>query len=171
MIKQCTDCDRAPVLGGHTGKQWGCTGCGTRGPENDRDGERWNRLVTRAKDYDAAFEMAVRMYFRLGGHMTVQEDDVMGPRTCTIRVDDPVMDATDGAHPAWWRGVEHVATHTPPSELAYRVNSYIEATDPCDKVAELDDASRDQLCPDGTCRYCDMRWALKRLKQKAQPVA
>lgn len=24
-------------------------------------------------------------------------------------VDDPIWDATDGAHPAWWRGHDHAA--------------------------------------------------------------
>ncbi|TPJ86916.1 MULTISPECIES: hypothetical protein [unclassified Mesorhizobium] len=35
---------------------------------------------------------------------------VAAPPAPTAAVDDPELDATDGAHPAWWRGHDHTAT-------------------------------------------------------------
>lgn len=36
-----------------------------------------------------------------------RDDECFGKRTCTIQVDDPALDATDLAHPAWFRGSDH----------------------------------------------------------------
>jgi len=36
-----------------------------------------------------------------------RDDEVLGARICNLMIDDPGLDATDGAHEAWWRGDDH----------------------------------------------------------------
>lgn len=42
------------------------------------------------------------------GRLVAQADHERRVRSFVL-VDDPELDATDGAHPAWWRGHEHTA--------------------------------------------------------------
>jgi hypothetical protein len=54
-------------------------------------------------------------------HTFTQKDEVLGERECTIEVDDPGLDATDGAHPAWWRGSDHAC-----QAIARNLNSILD---------------------------------------------
>jgi hypothetical protein len=57
----------------------------------------------------------------------------LGPKA----VDDPILDATDGAHPAWWRGDDHGAVMA-----AIRLEKAVDGKDLGDDVIGSPDIER-----------------------------
>lgn len=54
----------------------------------------------------------------------VRNDEVLGRRDCTIEVDDPGLDSTDAAHPAYFRGQDQAVNH-----LVVRLNKVLDGGD------------------------------------------
>ena len=54
------------------------------------------------------YEEQLKHLFDQGLSLEVnRNDEVLGDRVCNIQLDDPALDATDGAHPAWHRGSDY----------------------------------------------------------------
>lgn len=96
----------------------------------------------------------------------------------SAREDDPETDATDGAHPAWWRGSDH-ATQACAKQVATRLGIVLSDKETwqavmsvLESVAELVREDADEPCfygdgcpanagtRHGTCRSCKARAAL-----------
>jgi hypothetical protein len=83
-------------------------------PENLKgvgDPRKWMNAA-KSKNRPEAIQKWVNRYAVACVVIDRQEEHIASLESQLKAVDDPELDATDGAHPAWWRGQEHATKAT-----------------------------------------------------------
>lgn len=80
-----------------------------------------------------------------------------------LAFDDPGMDATDGAHPAWWRGHDHTAAKW--LQVGVAQTEHL----PCTSRNSVDKTCREYMQVEREfCDACGARAALEELKRRIE---
>lgn len=81
-------------------------------------GSEWRRAIWRSKVSDDCQMVSdspndpFRPYYTAWDCVAIAEKYLRGEVENAGLLDDPELDCTDGAHPAWWRGQEHAVRST-----------------------------------------------------------